>query len=200
MRFLANVATLRTRWDWSTAVHPRQAVKWLAESGCVRCGAAPLLACAVAWALLALAIGLSGQPARAVWLPVKPEHYYLLQAAFTVPLLLGTWGLLGLVAHTLARALSGTGTLRSTVAATGYAYAVPVLFLFVLPDWVVFLGFGFQALAPAMRFYAPLAAVATWLLTAISIHDAHGLGRGRAIFTAWVALLVQAAAGATLLR
>jgi hypothetical protein len=75
-----------------------------------------------------------------------------------------------------------------------------MLFLFLVPDVVVYLVAGHGALAKAMRFYAPVAPLTCIALASIGLRAAHGLRVGVAIGVTLVASLVQAAMGGILLR
>jgi hypothetical protein len=158
------------------------------------------LTCGLAWAALSAMLYADGHVPRVTSVPIRRTDYYLWQALFVVPLLICLWLVLGLTSHGVSRLLGGPNRLRSALSVLAFTYAVPVLVLFVLPDALIYALFGFETLGRAMRFYAPLAPLATLALTALGIHIVYDLGLWRASAAALVGLVMQALPGALLLR
>ena len=128
------------------------------------------------------------------------EHHYLLQAVLLLPATFAIWLLQSWVAHRIAVALGGRGTLRETTQAMAPAIALPMLSLFVLPDLIVYLWLGFDAIGAAMRYYAPLALLARIAYGMMAIHRVHALSAGRSLVPALLALITDGLATAPWLR
>jgi len=151
------------------------------------------------YSLFSVLLHRSGAVPRAVLIPIDPQHYYLAQAIFVGPLFV----LLAFVFTFVTRALAGDRSdvsLRRAFEALAPTYAWPLLVLFVLPDLVVFLAAGHAALAPAMRYYAPLAPLAIIAFATASARKLFGVGVLRAALATTAALFAQALVGAPLLR
>jgi hypothetical protein len=73
-----------------------------------------------------LAVGGALLPAPAV-LPLGGENYYFYQIFFALPVLLAAWAVAAVVARLLGSRRRGTGTLRGTLAALGFAFGLPAL-------------------------------------------------------------------------
>lgn len=161
---------------------------------------ASLIALGLAWSVLSAVLWLDGAPARAVVIPIEPHAYYGAQALFVGPwlALLGTT--FALVAGAVARTLGGAASLRATWSSLVPVWALPLLALFVVPDLVVVLALGREHLPRAMRYYAPLAPIVISVLATRRLRALHQVTTLRAVVAALVGLLVQAAAGALLLR
>jgi hypothetical protein len=128
------------------------------------------------------------------------DRHYLLQAVLLVPAMLLLWLVQSWVAHRIGRALGGRATLPDLTRAMAPAIAIPMLLLFVLPDLIVYLLLGFDAIAEAMRFYAPLALAARLAWTTAAIRRAHAISTPRSVIPALAALVVEALATAPWLR
>jgi len=73
-----------------------------------------------------LAFGGAMLPASAV-LPLGGENYYFYQIFFALPVLLVAWAVAAAVARLFGRWGKGTGSLRDTLAALGFAFGLPAL-------------------------------------------------------------------------
>lgn len=136
---------------------------------------------------------------RAVWLPIDPASYYLAQALFVAPLFILLTVLYVAVLRALLPARDGA-TFRAAYLRLAPAYAWPLLFLFVVPDLVVFLVAGHAALPRAMRFYGPLAPIAIVALSVVRARPFFGASTGRASLASFAGLVAQAVVGALVLR
>ncbi len=146
---------------------------------------------------------LSGHAPRRGIPGLGSHGHYLWQAIFAVPLYLALWWIGGLVAFAVARRVAGAGgqgSRRASLAVFGVAYAVPMTLLFIVPDVIVFLAFGFGAIGKAMRYYVPLAAVACVALGAMGLSRVHNLRTRTAVLAAFAGFLAQAALGGVFLR
>ncbi len=182
----------------SWLLRPDRAVS---ESGVTLARAAGRVASVgLVWALLLLWLYSRGHAPSRSFLPIAPLDYYLWQAAFVVPVMLISWLLLSAVAQRTARALGGSGEFAQLAPALATAYAAPLLWLFLVPDIVVFALFDFDALRLLIRVSAPLSGVVTWALCTRAVGHGHGLGPGRALLAAFAGLVVQAAVGGVVLR
>lgn len=168
------------------------------EIASVRSPRASLIVLGLVYAGFSLLLYARGVAPRAVWLPVAPSDYYLAQAFFVLPLF---W-LLAYVFAIVVRACAGvrSHSLEKTFGALAPRYALPIVVLFLLPDLVVFLAFGHAALAPAMKFYGPLAPIAIIGWTTHWLHRHANVGLGRALFASFIGLVAQTLLGAPVLR
>lgn len=128
------------------------------------------------------------------------EDQYLGQAVLLVPMTFLAWALFGGTAHAVARGLGGNGELRETVARLGIAWALPMLVAFVLPDVLVYALLGFDGLAPAMAYYAPVALLAVAIASVFAVRRAHEISTARAAIAAIVGGVVLAAVHGPWLR
>lgn len=177
---------------------PRRTMSALAEAP-PRAGAGGALALGAGWAAFSLWLHVDGRAPSMTLVPIPAERYYLAQALFAIPLWVVLWAVAGHVSGIAAIAMGGTR--RSWPGAVmGYALASPMLALFLVPDVLVYLIAGHDALGAAMRYYAPLGPLAAWALASLGIERRFEISRGRAILAAFVGLLAQALAGAPVLR
>jgi hypothetical protein len=133
-------------------------------------------------------------------LPFPAESYYDWATLYVAPLCVGLWVILAQVAYVAARRMGGTASRAETLAALAPAFGFPLALLFVLPDLVVLELWGHAALAPAMRYYAPVALLMVWAGCARQMSRAHGISAARGLGAASLGLLVQALPAAVLLR
>ncbi len=133
-------------------------------------------------------------------MPIGRSNYYLGQALWVIPVLLFGWVVVGGACHLLSRWAGGKGTRASMLACAGYAYAVPLAVVFVIPDIVAYLGFGFASLARLVRVTGLVLVVAEWALMSRAVVAAHQLAWSRAVPIALLALLVQAVLVGPVLR
>ena len=183
---------------FTTLWRPRRTMEILAEAPSRR-GAAGALALGAVWAGFSGLLHLGGHAPSVTLVPIPPERYYLAQAGFAVPLWLALWAVAARVSGIAATALGGA---RSPWpgAVMGYALASPMIGLFLLPDILVYLVAGHDALGAAMKYYAPIAPLAAWALATVGLERRFELSRGRAVLAAFAGLLAQALLGAPLLR
>jgi hypothetical protein len=159
-----------------------------------------LVVAGLSWALLCLLLAAGGHAPSRVFLPIPRERYYLWQAGFVTPHLLCLGWIASRVSHAAARGLGGVGTQKDSAQALALALSVPIVLGLVVPDLVVYLVFGFSALARLIPWTAPLSALATIALAAWALGRAHRLATGRALVAALAGVLVQALLGAPALR
>jgi hypothetical protein len=159
------------------------------------------------YAAFSLLLFRDGIPARAVWLPISPGRYYIAQAIFVGPLFVILAIVFVLVVHAIvghsrgdANGTSQPHSRRAVFEALAPRYALPIVFLFLLPDILVFLTMGHAKLAPMMRYYGLLAPIAIVTSTVMWLRRQTSVGMARAIFAAIVGLVSQAVVGAPLLR
>lgn len=165
-------------------------------------GAAVLVVVSTAllWSALCVVLWSGGHSPSRPLVPIAPQSYYLAQALWLVPAVVVGWTIVGGTCHGLARRLGGSGTLRSTFACAGFAYAVPLACLLVVPDLVAYLLFGFGALGKVVRVSGLLLVGAEWALCARAVMAAHGLAPGRAVPIALLGLVAQAVVIGPILR
>lgn len=189
-------------WSLFFAVlrNPRAAMGDVAARAHVREGLGAMLVLGAVHALFSLMLHFAGHTPRMGIPGLAREGHYLRQAIFVLPLYLVLFWIGGLVTHALARRLSGSGSRDASLAVFGVAYAVPMTVLFLLPDVAVFLTLGFAAIGKAMRWYAPVAAIACIWLGALGLSRAHGMGSGRATLAIFAGFLSQALVGGFFLR
>jgi hypothetical protein len=156
-----------------------------------------VLALVGAYVALSLVLAWQGAEPRRLLLPVP--HYYVFQAVILYPLFV----LLVALFVEITRRVSGVGPRDDApdawVDVLAPAYAWPLLAAFVIPDLVVTLVWGFERLAAAMRFYAP---VAPLLVLVGAVRGARRLGASwpRACLASLAGLVAQALAGSLVLR
>lgn len=168
----------------------------------IRLGAAVAAVCVTggAWAALCLLLWSGGHAPSATLVPLPAADYYLWQAVFVTPLLVVQWVLLSVTAHVVARALGGTGRLRTTTVGLAFTFALPLLALFIVADLLTYLVAGFGALAVGSRIYGTATIVAVLLASSSLLRTVHRLSVPRATAAAFVGLVLQAAVGSPLLR
>jgi hypothetical protein len=159
-----------------------------------------LLSAGLGWALFCLLLWSGGHAPSRVLLPLPRESYYLFQAAVVIPVLFGSWWLASRVAHRVATALGGSGTLPDCAEGLALSLAPPIALLVVVPDVVVYLAWGFGALGRLIRVTAPLSGVLTLVLATRAMRRAHALGSGRAFVAGAAGVVTQALLGGAVLR
>lgn len=180
--------------------NPRVAFGNIITRGQSRDGLVAMLMLGVLHAGFSLALHLAGHSPKMGIPALGRENHYLFQSIFIIPLYLVLFWIGGRVAHAISRRLSGTGSREVSLAIFGIAYAVPMLCLFIIPDILVFLIWGFAAIGKAMRWYAPLAAITCVWLGTVGFSRAHKLGPGRAALAVFVGFVCQAVVGGVFLR
>ncbi|GMV18036.1 MAG: hypothetical protein HS104_25475 [Polyangiaceae bacterium] len=162
--------------------------------------AIPVVATGAAWSALCVLLWLDGHAPSRSLVPLPKESYYLGQALWLIPALLLGWIVVGGVCQLLSRWAGGAGGRASMLASAGFAYALPLAVLFVLPDFVAYLSLGFASLGKLVRFTGLGLMLAEWALVARAVVAVHRLAWSRALPIAFVALLAQAALLAPILR
>lgn len=159
--------------------------------------AASLALLGALWAGLSAWLARDGVPARFPLLPVAAEDYYAFQAVVVTPVV----ALLATLFAAIVHALSPRGVaFARTWAVLVPAYALPLALGLVVPDLIAYAVGGVPAMTNGMRFYAPIAALAIVASSVRRVRAMHGTSTVRAIAIVVVALIVQAAAGAPILR
>ncbi len=155
---------------------------------------------ALTWSAFSWRLYTDGVAARAVLLPIDPASYHAAQAVFVGPLLVLLATVFARVAYVLARRAGGVGSWGETWGALVSTYAGVLLLCFVAPDALIYLLAGREAMARAMRYYAPWMPVLLAVSATVRLRGLHGIGAGRASLCVLAGLLVQLALGAPLLR
>lgn len=166
----------------------------------MRRAAIPILVAGAGWALLCLMLARGGHAPSVTLLPIPKQHYYLAQAGFVIPLLLGLWWLCVIVTHRVAKALGGSGNSAELARGIALALALPILLCVVVLDSLVYLMFGFEALARLLRVSAPIATVLTVAVATRTVRDTHALPTTKALLPALAGVIVQALVGGIALR
>lgn len=188
------------RWIVGTLWRPRATFAELEREGKARTGAALVALSGACWAALTAALHAHGHAPSVTLVPIARSDYYLWQTGFVVPLLLVLWLLLTGIVHLLCRRAGAQPRLRPALAVLGAAYAVPLLFFFIVPDVFIYAALGFDALRQSVRWYAPVTPLVTLVLTTLALTQLYRVGTVRAFAAALVALTAQAAVGGVLLR
>lgn len=180
--------------------NPRLALVDIAERGDVRDGLTAMLILGAVHAVFSLLLYCTGHAPRMGIPGFGRENHYLWQAMFVIPLYQALFWIGGLVSHSIAHRLSGSGRRDASLAVFGVAYAVPMTVLFLVPDIAVFGILGFDSIGKAMRWYAPLAVIACVWLGTLGLSRAHHLRAGRAGLAAIAGFVAQALVGGAFLR
>lgn len=181
-----------TRGRWiGTLLSPRATFAAMKETP-TKSGALPVVIAGLGWAALSLVLAANGEaPSRPA--PMIPgDMHYAAQAAFVVPLFVVSWLVLGAVAGRIAGV--------RVAAPLGYAYGVPLLMTWAIPDAIVLAALGFDALAPLVRVVATITALYTVFLATVAIRSVADVSTGRALAAALAGLVAQALVGAWALR
>lgn len=186
-------------WLLGTLLRPRATLDALSRQPAWTTGASAVAWLGLTWAALSVLLWNAGRAPRFVFLPIPADHYYLVQAVIVLPVMTALWWLYSEVAHRLCRAAGGEGSEAGVRSALGFAYAVPMM-VHVGLELIVYLCVGFSGLSLVARFSMPLAALWVWALSALTLRVTHRVAWSRAAWVSFVALSVQAFAGATLLR
>jgi len=131
---------------------------------------------------------------------IPAENYYLAQAAFLPLLFPILWLILGGVAHLFARAMGGRGALRAGLAALGFAYGAPLTLAYVLPDLLIFLTLGFDAMVLGMLLYGPVALGWTLGLCTLAVRESYRLATGPAFVAVFAGFIAQGILGGLFIR
>lgn len=176
-----------------TITRPLDTLQGLADGAEVGRAALVVVLVGLAWAGFSAALDAAGHEPSFTGNPLPARGYYGVQAWFVLPVLVVAWLVLGGVAHLLSRLLADEGTppgdLPSLLAPLGFAWAVPILVLFLVPDILVYALGGFVELGFLVRLTAPLTALWVVVLAAAAVRAARGLSFGRAAAVIAPALL-----------
>jgi Yip1 domain len=110
-----------------------------------------------AYSLLAYLDGRT--PAVDPWLRIDPHAYYLAQAVYIIPLIMGLWFQAAGTIHVLGRLSGGQGSFDRTLSMTGYSLWLP---------WLIFLVFDLL-LAPGLALDVIFAACVFLMLAGTSL-------------------------------
>lgn len=181
---------------FGTLVRPKRTFEGLANRTSSKPGASAIAVLGMFWGLFALLLWTSGRTPHAILVPIPAELYYLAEGLLMLPILTGLWWVFGEVAHRVA---GGAGSEPAVRTALGFAYAVPMM-VHIGVEMLAYLFFGFDRLADVSKISLPLASLWVLALSALALRVLHRVSRGRAILAALAGLLVQAIAGALVLR
>jgi hypothetical protein len=158
--------------------------------------ALPVAFVGLAWAALSLWLHQGDHvPSGPVFVAPR-AGYYAAQAAFALPvLMLQFWVLIAVCAL-----VAGVKRSALPMPALAKAYALPLFFLWLLPDALFYALWGFEALARVVRVAAPITALVTVLLVARSLQTLPAVSVRRATFAALSGSLSQAIVGGAVLR
>lgn len=180
-----------------TVLRPSPTMADLAEAS-PRRGLAPVIIAGLCWAALSALLGASGhEPSRPL---IGGGAHYFAQAVFVTPLFLLSWVVLCATSAAVARLYGAAVTAKDLAAACAHAYAVPLVLTWALPDAVVFLAAGFDALGPLVRLVGSATALYMAGLTALAVRSVTGLPWPRAVVAALAGLVAQALVGGWALR
>lgn len=164
-------------------------------------GRAAALMLGLSWAVFFGVLAFAGHaPSQAPAVPIAAEHYYVFEAAIAIPLYLVMWLALSSTLLAVGRALGGQGTGGALRGVAGLCIMLPGLIAWFWPDVLVYAVWGFDAIAPAMRYYVPACVVWTFVLTTIGVRRVMGLSTARAALTAFAGALVYGLIGGPFLR
>lgn len=166
----------------------------------MRSGALFVVLAGGGWALLCAALAAAGHSPSVALVPIPREHYYAAQAAFVVPVLLGSWLLCALIAERVARVLGGSGGFAPMANALAPALALPLLAIFLVPDAIAWVLLGFDGLGAVVRVTGPLSFVAMLACATMAVRAAASLSTARAFVAALAGVFVQGALAGVLLR
>lgn len=184
--------------DWlGTIFSPQETFAALSARPAPRRAGLAMGALGLLWMILFLWLGEDGRtPTFTRWLPFAAGDYYRVAAWYVLPLFIALWLIFAQIAHLLC----GRAPFTTTLSVIGYAYAVPVTMLFVIPDIVVYAANGHTGMGQAIRITGPLAGTWTLVLASMALRVVHRVTRWQAIRAAVIAFVVQALPAAILLR
>ncbi len=181
-----------------TLLWPRRLASAVEASTQLRDGAQPAMLAAAIWALFCLVLQRAGHAPTVTLMAIPRHRYYLFQAAVLVPLLVAMWWF-------MFRIIAHFGPVDAKVYTPfavflGYAYSVPLLAAFILPDILVFGLVGHAQMGKWLPYYAWIAPVWTISLCAFGLVVIGGSTRARAIGVSLLAYLMQALVSGAVLR
>ena len=186
---------------WTLLTQPRATFDRLLAGPARREAVAMALITASGWTLLLLLLAFGGhEPSGPIALPIPRGDYYLAQAFFYWPVFALQLFIAATVAHRAGRWWGGEGSYAGVAVVMTFALSVPSLFAWCVPDLVVYLGWGFDSLAAAMRYYVPLCGLWTLLLCTLGLQRAHRVPWPKAFVVAFFAYAAQLIAGAPFIR
>lgn len=128
------------------------------------------------------------------------REYYLYQAGFVVPLMVGCWLLYVAISHFVARLFGGKGSARALMGALGLSWSVPVLLAYVVPELVVYFSRGFDHLSTGLKYYGPLCVLWGLILGVLAVKEVERIGTAGAVIAAVLGFGVQGALAAWWIR
>lgn len=131
-------------------------------------------------------------------IPIPAEHYYFAQTLFIIPLLLLGWRVFTAITARIAPVPSDRRLALNEL--LGRAYGAPLILLYLLPDLIVYHLYGFDALAPAMRIYAPLCLIAILILSTRALRRLTDIPLPRALLAASAGFFANALLVGTFVR
>jgi hypothetical protein len=93
---------------------------------------------------------------------IPQASHYFWQAILAIPAYFLFWILFSITAHLTLKRVTGVSTWNGTASVTAFALAAPILLIFLLPDLLLYLVAGFDALPQLLRISAP--ATVFWIL------------------------------------
>ncbi len=154
-------------------------------------GVWPVLFAGVVWATFCVWLALDGREPSFVGNPLPPAQYYWWQAGFVTPLLLVSVALFAGLCHTGASWFGGDGTFTKTLGGVGYAYAVPLVVVFLIPDVVMYRLGGFAELPHLLRVSGPVTALWVVFLSSAAVARAQRISFWGAAAVVAPAFVVQ---------
>ncbi|MFT7623696.1 MAG: hypothetical protein ACI9WU_002879 [Myxococcota bacterium] len=167
----------------------------------MRSAVASVLGLGAAWSSLYAALAAGGHaPSSDRGLFVSADSYYQVAIILILPTVVLLWQILGRVSCVVGYRLGGRCGYPNVLAALGPAWALPILLLFIVPDFVVLGTLGFDALGPSMRYYAPLVPLVILAACTHRMAAATSLSYGRAFIAVLAGLMAQSIPAALLIR
>jgi len=173
-----------------TALHPRATMTRLADAP-PKAGLGPVLLAGAAWAAFSAVLAAGGYaPSRPAPM-IDGSVHYLAQSFFVTPLFLLAWAVMSATSAFVARRYGASTSAAMLAAPLGFAYGVPLVVAWALPDAILFSIVGFDALGPLVRIIGPFTALYMASLSALAVRSATALPWPRAIVTALAGLVAQ---------
>jgi hypothetical protein len=178
-------------------VRPARTLRALGESKSSRAGLSAIALLGIFWSVFCALLFLGGHQPSFVLVPIPRDLYYAAQALLMTPVLSALFWIHSELAHRLS---ARDGTESGARTAIGFAYGAPMLIAHVAPETIAYLAGGFETMALVGRFSLPVAALWVWALSAAALRIVHGVGWPRAIGASFAGLVLQALAGALIIR
>jgi len=173
-----------------TVLRPRATMALLKEAP-PRAGLGPVLLAGASWAAFSAILNAGGYaPSRPAPL-IDGDVHYLAQSFFVTPLFLLAWAVMTATSASVARRYGASATSGALAAPLGFAYGVPLVIAWALPDAILFALVGFDALGPLVRIIGPFTALYMASLSTLAVRAVTGLPWPRATVTALAGLVAQ---------